>query len=316
MAEKQRLLWLDKTKGLLICLVVLGHAIGTIGTEQVWFGENLWFFIYSFHMMAFFAVSGYFYWGASNDVPTPKRLLMKELRLVVPTAFFSIINVLLFILVDEKTVAEAFIITIKNFWFMGAIMILDLFFALFPMKKRPWIQLLMLALLWIFTSPISSGISKFFGYAMGFLMGRFFANRMINKSAWTMGGIGILYLVLLFFYGHLSAEGIVTITNPIIKVTIGIPGTYLLFVSAEKLLSSNKKTVFSWLGQYTMSIYMLHSILFTHFYQIFTIGNPEVSCIILFAAGLALSSAITFLMEKSRIFHYILHPTELLEQRN
>ena len=53
-----RLLWADALKGWLIVLVVLGHAIqNTLGDSCA--TNHLWNIIYSFHMPAFMAVSGY-----------------------------------------------------------------------------------------------------------------------------------------------------------------------------------------------------------------------------------------------------------------
>ena len=62
---KKRVKWADSLKGILILLVVLGHSIQGV------YGENvdsclLWNVIYSFHMPAFFAISGFFVrpaWG-------------------------------------------------------------------------------------------------------------------------------------------------------------------------------------------------------------------------------------------------------------
>ena len=53
-----RLVWADSLKGLLMVLVVLGHAIqNTIGPQCQ--TNHLWNIIYSFHMPAFMAISGY-----------------------------------------------------------------------------------------------------------------------------------------------------------------------------------------------------------------------------------------------------------------
>lgn len=56
--ERKRLIWADSLKGLLIILVVLGHSIqGTYGSDCE--NNHLWNIIYSFHMPAFMAVSGF-----------------------------------------------------------------------------------------------------------------------------------------------------------------------------------------------------------------------------------------------------------------
>lgn len=55
----QRLLWADSLKGCLMLLVILGHAIQLV-MPDVCIEDHLWNLIYSFHMPAFMAVSGYF----------------------------------------------------------------------------------------------------------------------------------------------------------------------------------------------------------------------------------------------------------------
>lgn len=54
----KRLLWADSLKGILIILVVLGHAIQET-LKSGCFDNHLWNYIYSFHMPAFMAVSGF-----------------------------------------------------------------------------------------------------------------------------------------------------------------------------------------------------------------------------------------------------------------
>ena len=53
-----RLVWADRLKGILIVLVVLGHAIQQTMNEAC-FDNHLWNYIYSFHMPAFMAISGF-----------------------------------------------------------------------------------------------------------------------------------------------------------------------------------------------------------------------------------------------------------------
>jgi fucose 4-O-acetylase-like acetyltransferase len=61
MANIKRIVWLDSLKGLLILLVVLGHSIQAsmkaLGLSFL--DDYFWNLIYSFHMPAFIAVSGF-----------------------------------------------------------------------------------------------------------------------------------------------------------------------------------------------------------------------------------------------------------------
>lgn len=63
---KQRLLWIDALRGILILTVILGHAL----QHGDYYHRLPWNIIYSFHMAAFFAVSGYAnYWSKITEIP-------------------------------------------------------------------------------------------------------------------------------------------------------------------------------------------------------------------------------------------------------
>lgn len=54
--KTERIIWADSLKGLLIILVVIGHAIQFCMPSECEH-NHLWNIIYSFHMPAFMAVS-------------------------------------------------------------------------------------------------------------------------------------------------------------------------------------------------------------------------------------------------------------------
>lgn len=63
--SKQRFIWADSLKGWLMLLVILGHAIqSTLGTDC--YSNHVWNLIYSFHMPAFMAVSGWLAYRSTN----------------------------------------------------------------------------------------------------------------------------------------------------------------------------------------------------------------------------------------------------------
>lgn len=62
----KRLIWADSLRGILIVLVVLGHAIqAQLGGEC--FTNHVWNYIYSFHMAAFMAISGWLSFRANRQ---------------------------------------------------------------------------------------------------------------------------------------------------------------------------------------------------------------------------------------------------------
>lgn len=58
MIKRQRIVWADSLKGWLMILVVLGHSIQCLLSDECE-KDHLWNMIYSFHMPAFIAVSGW-----------------------------------------------------------------------------------------------------------------------------------------------------------------------------------------------------------------------------------------------------------------
>lgn len=63
--SKQRFIWADSLKGWLMLLVILGHAIqSTLGPDC--YSNHVWNLIYSFHMPAFMAVSGWLAYRATD----------------------------------------------------------------------------------------------------------------------------------------------------------------------------------------------------------------------------------------------------------
>lgn len=98
--EKQRLIWADSLKGWLMILVILGHAIQMIlgkGCNE----NHLWNFIYSFHMPAFMAVSGWLaYRVTANYKPIDCNKLgcsckRRSYQLLIPYLAWSILQFLL-----------------------------------------------------------------------------------------------------------------------------------------------------------------------------------------------------------------------------
>lgn len=97
--EKERLIWADSLKGLLIILVILGHAIqSTLGNEC--FNNHLWNLIYSFHMPAFMAVSG---WFAFRPIPN-RGGVCNNYKKKVLSAFNSIYIMVVNFTINTRTI--------------------------------------------------------------------------------------------------------------------------------------------------------------------------------------------------------------------
>lgn len=67
----KRILWADALKGWLMILVILGHVIQFL-LKDACDDSHLWNYIYSFHMPAFMAVSGWLSYCSVNHPPPCK----------------------------------------------------------------------------------------------------------------------------------------------------------------------------------------------------------------------------------------------------
>lgn len=85
--KKKRINWIDLYKGILILLVLIGHI-----------SQNKYVntFIYSFHMPAFFFISGYLY-------KTKQRFVKQKFKsIMIPYFFFAIITYLYWVYIERK----------------------------------------------------------------------------------------------------------------------------------------------------------------------------------------------------------------------
>lgn len=91
--------WIDRWKGILILLVVLGHVVGAAGNLGTgiagrWMNEAR-MIIYSFHMPAFFLLAGYCF----RDAPLPsfpEFLQRRAKRLLTPYFVFGVLSIAVF----------------------------------------------------------------------------------------------------------------------------------------------------------------------------------------------------------------------------
>ena len=127
--SRNRLLWADALRGLLILIVVLGHSLQHGDYEN----RISWNIIYSFHMAAFFVVSGYV--GYKESYKT-SSLIGKARQLLLPFLAWSILETILYD-AGPSRIIKVFLDPDSSYWFVYVLfVILSLFILLMSIGYR------------------------------------------------------------------------------------------------------------------------------------------------------------------------------------
>lgn len=136
---KERLLWVDSLKGILMLLVVYGHAIAYVRGDEI--NElNLWNMMYSFYMPAFMAVSGWltFRPTAASGGGILSVIFKWARQLLIPYFIWSLIKYVL----DGVYSLEGFrLILLKPdsfLWFLWVLFFIRVIFLLAQLFSNKW----------------------------------------------------------------------------------------------------------------------------------------------------------------------------------
>ena len=219
----KRLVWVDSLKGWLIILVVLGHAIqNTLGAAC---GSNhLWNIIYSFHMPAFMAMSGFVAYrpnrslgmGISNCISTIYR---RFLQLVIP---FVIWTLILLVIKSGLTLGNIKLYLFypdKGLWFLWVLFIINVFFFLgswvaerLKIKEEyliVGIGLLLAGIMVVFDFRLLGFqfIAYYYlFYSLGYFLNKY-NDRLVTKKKVVIVILSLVWLVLAWFWNMHELPG-------------------------------------------------------------------------------------------------------------
>ena len=246
----RRDLSLDSWKGVLICLVVLGHGIEwTLGDENL-----LFLGIYSFHMAAFFAVSGELA-ARRGDIPTGAALLRTAANLLVP----ALLTVLLTTWQRGAPWTAVPGCLLGEYWFLPVMTAVRLGHGLLSRRLSWEKESLLTGAAWLLTGWLSPGAGKLFGYWLCFDAGALLALRqkagMPRRERLCCCAVALLAYALGMGTGlRLLGSFRAIILDPYEKVILG------LGVSLPLLLAPRRVTrpgPLSYLGERSTAVYLL-----------------------------------------------------------
>lgn len=325
---KERLLWIDSLKGILILLVIVGHAIAKVIGNDAANNDYWWCLIYSFHMPAFIAVSGYLQYrsNSSNKKPLKLQIGRRFCQLMVPFLLWSI----LFFAIRGRIESYPNCILMPNttFWFLWALFFICVIFAILEKVSEKWslkqdlvvgvMCIVFAAFLVILKDIHLLGIQYilyyFLFYAIGYYIHKF---GILIKSIMACVLMAFAWLLLASFWRPQALPEFIplsgmaaTMLRFIYKFAVALVAVIVIFSIAPKYLIRDNKAskVLTWLGTYSLGIYVIH-LTFADLVSKFVfsfVNDTWAKILFLFVLFAVISSAIVWLLNKfewtSRLF--------------
>ena len=295
--NKERDPYYDNLKGILICLVCIGHCL------NIYRGDNavcnyLFNLIYAFHMPLFFFISGYF---SKNVDKSYKRAFNS---LILPAIPFELLYYIMHVVTKAEN-TQPFLTPIFAYWFVFALFACKILLVYF--SRTRWIVPLafIIALVAGFNPNINEymTLSRFLCMFPFFMLGYFttpeYMKRIRDIKAFIPMLSGLVSAVAVFmlikYADSIGADTGFTLRAPYedYRGMVFRATQFVLAVLMSLLImkiTPKVSTYFQTLGQRTLQIYFLH------FYFVTLIkmaglasGNPIADALIMIAAGVAMA---------------------------
>ena len=262
---KERVYWIDATKGILALFVVLGHAI-------VWSGISLhseifqfiYFYVSTFHMAAFFAVSGYVCGRIKrksgsmekSERPDCIAIFRRTANLIVPTIIAMGFTFCMVAFLGKFSIRQA--ISVSLFWFMWVISAINVIhpYLHFWIKSQKNLLVILAGLTLLFGILIND-VGKFFGYFFLYELGCFLGSKLTPETEkdffrLSWGTVACVSSSIVIFVGYVLGGGTLVL-NALYKIPIGVVMSYSI---CSIVINSYTPKYFALAGRFTLQIYL------------------------------------------------------------
>lgn len=292
--DTKRLLWLDSLKGWLILLVVLGHAI-QYSLMSSCENNHLWNIIYSFHMPAFMAVSGYVAFRPGNIMGGGIISLLSKInrrfqQLLVPFFLWSLVSVIIRGKITLDSIVNIILYPDTGLWFLWVLFFISVLFLicdwlsdLTKIKQELFIIsfcLLLTCIMVLFEIRILGFqfiCYYFLFYTLGYYLHKY-KDVAITRKRWLIVILSLCWLFLAWFWNmHSIPDFLRFVPLPEMLMAYAyrfftaVIAIYILLAISPHVLSSadgfNSK--FVWLGKFSLGIYAIHYILIQQIASLF-----------------------------------------------
>lgn len=275
---RERWIWLDALKGWLIFIVVVGHAIQYCLPNGACENNYWWNLIYSFHMPAFMAASGFV-----NYRPVSGGILSickrRSYQLLVPYLFWSLIKWLLSGAHSFNGLVHTTFSSGGFFWFLWALWVISIIFIvgdsisrMLKLKQELVIGMIAFVLvgIMVFLNFRMFGFQYiayyFMFYAFGYYCNKYRTMLITNKTALLT--LFIVWIAMRSFWSMhelpFFLKGFPFIPSSLLqyayRFATAFVAIYVIFCIAPSLLNSNGR-LNKWvahLGQISLGVYVVH----------------------------------------------------------
>lgn len=289
--KKERDYQLDNAKAMLIVMVVVAHFVGAVYSQN-YTAKLIYNFINLFHMPAFMMISGFFSKRRINE----RDYAGVFKRLLVPYLLYYSVGVI----IDGMTGGSNKFNPLNSSYGIWYILVLGIFTLITPLLLDKlkghllWVSVVVMCISLSMPQALSGSLFRVLTYYPYFLIGYFISYdsiRIFNRSKIVKTASQLVSL--LFFIGVAYFVYRITPIDPrkiiwhittlcdqfkfysisdskVILLNVICTLLAVLCSFAVVLIAPRKKTFFSYLGQYSIYIYVLHiqlAPLFKYFYN-------------------------------------------------
>jgi fucose 4-O-acetylase-like acetyltransferase len=265
--QPQRSLLIDILRGLSIALVVLGHTDEGMLHRFWWNGSmtgyRIKYFIYSFHMPAFFFVSGIFL-CASVQKRGGWRFTIEKLRtMIYPYLLWALLYAPIPIYFSKALrsaplswAAYAGVVATGSYsWFLPTIFFTVVVGMLLRRVRMPLLFVLsaLLSLYWPVTGLVfvDRGLNHLPFLVVGMWVGRSFEQVERLPAALAAVGAAVLFVVILLLTkSHY-------VFSPYLFIPLGLLGTLMLLLVSRVLARTPTARLLAWAGSGSIGIFLL-----------------------------------------------------------
>lgn len=318
----------DFIKGILIMLVVLGHALQWQYGEDCW---NTWLFhfIYSFHMPLFLFVSGIFL-KSCLKISFSEMLVQRFRRLLVPAIIFTAILLIIRFISNNNTFTGLWDIYVvcRTYWYLICLFILTAIYHIFfrgnRFVKTSIISAYLLGLFFYKEIPpfilIDCQVIRMFlivGLGAYYGMNKENIHKIKHRFLWVTGAkiLAIIEIICCRAYFGINLLAY----PPIIRIVDGVIVSMAIFYICRLLYKCIMKYTpivanhFITIGNLSLGIYLIHILFFKYlaYNKIqFEIISPSITIAALFILSYIISIETTKTIKKHKVKKYLLGETK------